>query len=129
MIRALLLSMIVVLILSACKKKNEDVVITLKGKWNAQSVSFQEYNNGVLAQSYSENLVKTTFDFQNNGMLVITDEYGSDTFPYSIQNETTVEFNGMAFEIRNLTANSVTLYTREEFGPGNYAEASFSLKR
>jgi hypothetical protein len=62
-------------------------------------------------------------------MLVIADEYGSDSFAYKIQNEKTVEFDGMVFEIRNLTANSVTLYAREDYGPGNYEEVAFTLAR
>ena len=127
--RTLLLGLIAILIISACKKKNDDVVISLKGKWNAQSVSYKEFDNGALINSYSENLIKTTFDFRNNGSLIITDEYGTETFSYSIQNATTVEFDGMVFEIRNLTGNSVTLYTREEYAPNNYAELTFNLTR
>lgn len=127
--RTLFLSLVVVLILSACKKKNEEVVISLQGKWIAETEVYKEYDNSTLTYTYTYPFDKTTFDFQNNNNLLITDDYGIETFPYTIQNGTTVTFAGDTYEIKNLTAKSVVLYYREEYAPGNYMEYFINLKK
>jgi hypothetical protein len=127
--RTLLLGLVVVLILSACKKKNEAVIISLQGKWIAESAVYKEYDNSALISSYTYPFEKTTFDFQSNNNLLIRDEYGTETLPYTIQNGTTVTFAGDTYEIRNLTAKSVVLYYREEYAPGDYMEYFINLKK
>ncbi|QNA45067.1 hypothetical protein [Lacibacter sediminis] len=127
--RTLLLSLVVVLILSACKKKNEEVIISLQGKWTAESDVYKEYNNSTLTSTYTYTYEKTTFDFQSNNNLLIKDEYGTETLPYTIQNGTTVTFAGDTYEIKNLTAKSVVLYYREEYAPGEYMEYFINLKK
>lgn len=127
--RTLMLSLIVLILLSACKKKNEDVVISLKGKWTAENMVFKSYDNNVLISTYPFPATGTTLDFQDNGNVVITDLYGVESFPYSIKPGSKVEFDGDTYEIRNLTANSVTLFIREDHGPGLYTEMFLNLKR
>lgn len=127
--RALFLSLVVLLILSACKKKNEEVVISLKGKWTPQSIVYQDFDNSTLQYSYTETPEKTTYDFQNNGYLVITDEYGSEMFQYKILNNSKLDLEGEIYEIKNLTAGSVVLYYRYDYSPGSYSEYSINLKR
>ena len=124
-----MLSLIVLILLSACKKKNEDVVISLKGKWTAENIVYNYYDNNVLTHPYNDTLISTTMDFQNNGNLVIIDANGTETFPYTIQAGTKVEFDGSIYEIKNLTANAVTLYIREDYAPGQYSEYFLNLKR
>ena len=128
--RTLLLSLVVVFILSACKKKNEEVVISLKGKWKAENSIYKEFDNSILIYTYTEPFDRTTFDFQNNGNLVISDDSGYETYPYTLQNNTSVQFAGDTYEIKNLTATSVSLYYRSEFGPdGDYMEYFINLKK
>lgn len=127
--RVLLLSLLVLLILSACKKKNEEVIISLQGKWIAENDVYKEYGNSVLTYTYTYPYEKTTFDFQKSNNLLITDEYGIETYPYTIQNGTRVTFAGDTYEIRNLTAKSVVLYYREEYAPGSYMEYFLNLKK
>lgn len=127
--RTLFLSLVVLFILSACKKKNEEVVISLQGKWTAESDVYKEYDNSTLTYSYTYPYEKTTYDFQTNNNLLIKDEYGTETYPYTIQNGTTVVFGGSTYEIKNLTATAVVLYYREEFGPGSYMEYFINLKK
>lgn len=125
----LLLSLIVLILLSACKKKNEEVAISLKGKWTVENFAYKYYDNNVLNSTYTDAVSGTTFDFQNNGSLVITDPSGTETYPYNITSDSKVEFDGTIYEIKNLTANSVTLYIREDYAPGEYEEVSLNLKR
>jgi hypothetical protein len=127
--RTLLLSLVVILILSACKKKNEEVIISLQGKWTAESVVYKEFDNSTLISSYTYPFEKTTFDFQSNNTLLIKDEYSIETLPYTIQNGTSVTFAGDTYEIKNLTAKSVVLYYRGEYAPGDYMEYFINLKK
>jgi hypothetical protein len=141
--RTLLLSLVVVLILSACKKKNEDNftsmrqgamsldegIKTLKGKWIAENTLYNEYDNSILIHTYKEPFDRTQMDFQDNGNLVITNQFGIRTLPYIIQNDATVEFDGKSYEIRDLTATSVILITRVDIGSGSFIEHCISLKR
>ena len=124
-----MLSLIVLILLSACKKKNEDVVISLKGKWTAENMTYKYYDNNVLISTYSDPATGTTLDFQDNGILVITDPSGIESFPYSIKPGSKVEFDGGIYEIRNLTGTTVTLFVREDIPPGLYLELYINLKR
>ena len=127
--RTLFLSLVVVILLSACKKKNEELVISLQGKWIAETEVYKEYDNSTLTYTYTYPFDKTTFDFQNNNNLLVADDYGIETFPYTIQNGTTVTFAGDTYEIKNLTAKTVVLYYREEYAPGDYVEYFLNLKK
>ncbi|MEJ8842288.1 hypothetical protein WG954_07830 [Lacibacter sp. H375] len=141
--RTLILSLVVVLILSACKKNNEDNftsirqggmsfdegIKTLKGKWIAENTVYNEYDNSILIHTYKEPFERTLMDFQDNGNLVIINQLGARTLPYTIQNDSIVEFDGRIYEIRDLTAMSVILITRVDLGSGSYTEHCISLKR
>ena len=141
--RTLILSLVVVLILSACKKTNEDNftsirqggmsldegIKTLKGKWIAENTVYNEYDNSILIHTYKEPFERTLMDFQDNGNLVIINQLGARTLPYTIQNDSIVEFDGRIYEIRDLTAMSVILITRVDLGSGSYTEHCISLKR
>ncbi|MBP6686851.1 MAG: hypothetical protein KA160_03250 [Lacibacter sp.] len=141
--RTLLLSLIVVLVLSACKKTNEDNftslraatmssgegIKTLKGKWIAENTVSNEYDNSILIHTYKEPFDRTLMDFQDNGNLVITNQFGIRTLSYTIQNDSTVEFDGRIYEIRDLTAISVILVTHVDLGSGSFTEHCISLKR
>lgn len=125
----LILSLIVLLFLSACKKKNEDTVISLKGKWTAENMVYKHYDKNVIVGTYTDPTIGTTLDFQSNGTLVINEPLGISSISYSIKPDSKVEFNGDVYEIRNLTASSVTLFIREDFAPGEYTELFHNLKR
>jgi hypothetical protein len=125
--KTILLYMLAIITLSACEKEDE---ISLKGKWNVENTIYNEYINGVLDYSETEPGGGTTIDFQNNGNVVINDpNWGVDTYTYILRPDSKVEIDGDVFEIRNLTANSVTLYIREDFGNNDYDEGFFNLKR
>ncbi len=70
-----------------------------------------------------------TLDFQNNGNVVITNSSGVETFPYTLSGSN-VSFEGDVYQIRDLGANTVTLYLRDDLGSvGDYYEFFVNLKR
>lgn len=124
----LALSMIVMILLAACKKDKDE--ISLKGKWNLENAIYKEYENGVLINTETEAGDGTTLDFQNNGNVVITSPgTPSESLSYTIKADSKVEIDGDTYEIRNLNASNVTLYIREDYAQGMYDEISLNLKR
>ena len=126
--KILTLSLIVMILLAACKKDKEETVSLLK-KWTVENVVEIEYENGILTDTDTEPGDGATMDFQDNGHLVVT--YPGNTnesLSYSMLPDTKVDIDGDIFEIRNLTASGVTLFTLEDLGSWRY-ETFINLKR
>jgi hypothetical protein len=123
--KTLALCLIGITLLIACKKDKE---ITLKGKWNLESIVTKEYQNGVLMNTNTEPGDGYKYDFQDNGELLITAFLTASTSTYSIKADSKVEIDGDIFEIRNLTASNVTLFFRTDY-INQYQEMFLNLKR
>ena len=124
--KALALSMIVMILLVACKKDKEE--ITIKGKWNLENVITKEYQNGVFMNTNTEPGDGYKYDFQNDGNLLITGFLVGSTVPYTIISNSKVEIDGDIFEIRNLNGSQVTLFIRTNY-TNQYQEMFINLKR
>ena len=126
--KTLALSLISMILLTACKKDNKE--ISLRNKWTLDNSVAKEYSNGALINTTTAAGIGTTLDFQDNGNLVITSP-GSpvESFFYTIVSNSRVEFDGDTYEIRNLTGSDVTLFIREDFAPGDYEETFLYLKK
>ena len=126
--KTLLLSLIATILLVSCKKDKEN---SIKGKWTVDNEVYKEYVNNALTSTTTSPGGGITVDFQENGNVVITNTGGGPVFsyPYTIKPDSKVEFDGDTYEIRNLTASSVTLFSREDWAPGEYDEYFTNLKR
>ena len=131
--KILLLTLIAMTIFTSCKK---DKAPSLEGKWNVENVTVNYYVNYVFVQGETTPFEGGTFDFQTNGKVVtsqIDPSFGDTvtaTQPYTILPDSKVNIGGDIMEIRNLTASSVTLYSKEEVNsPGEYIVLLFNLKR
>jgi len=124
--KTLVLSLIVMILLVACKKDKEE--ISLKGKWNLENVITKEYQSGVLINTNTEPGDGYKYDFQNNGNLLISGFLTGTTVPYTIISNSKVEIDGDIFEIRNLTGSNVTLFIRVDY-TNEYQEMFLNLKR
>jgi hypothetical protein len=62
-----------------------------------------------------------TFNFQDNGTVVISHDGVIESQPFTIQSDSNVDIAGDSYEIRNLTASSVTLFLRDIYAPGEFA--------
>lgn len=128
----IIFSLIIIGLFSACSKDddNSNPAPSLTGKWNVENVLIMSYENGVLQNTNTTLGNGATFDFQNNGNLVIAIPGSpAESYPYTIQTGNKVVFDGETFEIRNLTNTSVTLFMREDYAQGEYDELSINLKR
>jgi hypothetical protein len=120
--KTLVLSLIVMILLAACKKDKQE--ISLKGKWNLETVITKEYRNGVFIDTNTEPGDGYKYDFQNNGNLLISGFLTGTTVSYTIMPNSTVQIDGDIFEIRNLTRSQATLFIRVDYVPGEYDELS-----
>lgn len=131
--KILLLTLIAMTIFTSCKKDKDP---SLEGKWNVENVTVNYYVNYVFVQGETTPWEGSTFDFQTNGKVVTSqiDPSLGDTVtatqPYTILPDSKVNIGGDIMEIRNLTASSVTLYSKEEANsPGEYIVLLFNLNR
>jgi len=123
-------SLLTLVLFTACKKDPQPAAPSLKGKWTIENMLYKEYLGGSLDNTYTEPGAGGTIDFQNNGNVVSTIPGNAvQTSPYTIKPDSKVEIDGDIYEIRNLTATSVTLFIREDYAPGEYDEAYINLKR
>ena len=121
------LGVIVMFVIIACKKDKQEV--SLKGKWNVETVVTKEYRNGSLANTNIEPGNGYKYDFQDNGNLLITGFLAASSAPYTILPNSKVDIDGDVFEIRNLTASAVTLFIRVDYTADQYDELYLNLKR
>jgi hypothetical protein len=126
--KTLAFTFIVMILLMACTKEKTEA--SLKSKWTLENTVSKEYLNGTLANTITLPGGGTTLDFQNNGNVVITYP-GSpvESFPYTLQPGSKVEFDSDTYEIRDLTNSTVTLYIRYDYAPGEYDETFLNLKK
>src|SRR5215207_1210166 len=115
----LLLGFIMILLLASCKKDNDDDQLSLKGKWTIDNTIVKEYENNILIDTDIETGDGTTFDFQDNGNMIISSPgLPPESVPYSLQSNSKVNIDGDAVEIRNLTSSTVTLFLKDDYGGG-----------
>ena len=127
--KLLSISLIALVLFTACNKTNPAVEASLTGNWNVGTVVTKEYQNSVLANTYTEQGNGYKYDFQTNGNLVISNTVTSATLPYSILVNSKVQIDGEIFEVRNLTASQVILFIREDYAAGEYDELFINLNR
>lgn len=127
--KTFVLSLVIMILLAACKKDPKEE-ISLVNKWTIDNSVGKEYLNGVLINTTTAPGGGTTIDFQSNGNVLIG-HWGSpiESFPYILKPDSKVEFDGDIYEIRNLAASTVTLFLREDFGGGDYDELFINLKK
>ena len=126
-----ILSLAAAIILTSCKKDpvKEEPAPSLQGKWTRESTNIKSYENSVLTNAITLPGNGATFDFQTNGNVVMSHDGVVESHPYTITPDSKVNIEGFIYEIRNLTAHSVTLFLRDEASPGNYDEFEDTFKR
>lgn len=125
--KILFLALAAITIFASCKKDKKD--ISLVGKWTVESYTINYYDDDILDETETAPGNGATFDFQSNGQVVVFSDGTSETQPYTIVSDSTVDIGGDLLEIKNLTASSVTLYFRDNYLPGEYTEIIFNLRR
>jgi len=127
MIRILIISLFLAVTLPSCEKDEDP---TLFGSWQLENYTEKEYDNSVLINTVVEPGAGIAYEFRTDGQLIITTPGNPDiTLIYTLPSPGVLEISGQTFEIRDLADHSMTLYDREDYGPGSYEEAYINLRR
>ena len=126
-----MLSLVLIILFTGCKKDKQETPISLNGKWTIENTIVKEFANGILAYSDSIPGDGRTVDFQASGnMIVSTPGLPDESTPYSMKPGSKVEFNGEIYEIKTLTATNASLFIRRSNPTGEYTqEVTINLKR
>ena len=124
--KTLLFSLALMILMAGCSKDDD---ATIRGKWKVQSSVLKEYMNNSLVDTETAPGDGTTLDFRSNNELVITSPGSVETETWNMVSDNVIEFFGVQFEIRDLKESSVTLFNREDYGPGQYDEVYIYLVR
>jgi hypothetical protein len=121
------LVLMLMLLATACKKDKD---ISLLGKWTMENSVMKEYQGGILVDTDTEPGNGTTVDFQSNGQVVIMAP-GEPvvSMSYSLRPVSEIEIDGEIYQIKDLTASSVTLFMQDDMGSGDYYQFFVNLKR
>ena len=125
--RNLLLSLLAIMLLAACKKDNPKDP-SLVAKWTLVNTVYKMYMGGAMVFSDDTPGNGTTVDFQSNGTVVAKETGGNATSTTYTITGSTVTIDGDQYEIKGLTHSNVTLYRRDGSG-GDYDEETINLKK
>lgn len=129
--KLVILSLFGLVLFAACKKEKEkDNTPSLKGKWTIENYVDKIYISGTLNGTYTSQGDGATMDFQDNGhVIILVPGDTPESYTYTIKPDSKVDIDGDIYEIKNLTASTVTLLMREDYGGGDYEELYINLKR
>jgi len=82
--KLLAISLIGMVLFTACKKDPPVEEASLTGKWNVETIVTKGYENSALISTDTEAGNGFKYDFQTNGTLLISSFINGVTYPYSI---------------------------------------------
>jgi len=130
--KIILASVFATLFVTACDKSRPapPPAPSLIGKWGVVNILEKEVDNGAVV--YNDNYTGQTSDYMefknDNTLSLFIDGFGI-IINYKILPGNKVEISGDTLTIQSLTANSATLYLKDDYGPNSFDETTYSLKR
>jgi len=119
------------LFVTACNKP-EPVATTpsLIGKWGVVTVHEKEVDNGAIAYDdiYSGQ-ASDYMEFKSDNTLSLSIDGFNAIINYKLLPDNKVEISGDILTIQSLTANTATLYLKDDYGANSFDETTYSLRR
>ena len=118
------------LFITACHKDPPAPAPSLIGKWGVVNILVKEIDNGAIV--YNDNYTGQASDymeFKNDNTLSLFIDGSNFIINYKLLPNNKVEISGDTLTIQSLTANSATLYHKDENGVNSYEETTYNLKR
>jgi len=129
--KIILASVFATLFATACHKDEvEPPAPSLIGKWGVVNILDKEILNGAIV--YNDNYtgqVSDYMEFKSDNTLSLYIDGFSVIINYKLLPGNKVEISGDTLTIQNLTANSSTLYQKDDNGANSYDETTYNLKR
>jgi len=120
------------LFLTACDKNGPEPppAPSLIGKWGVVNILDKEVDNGTIV--YNDNYTGQASDymeFKNDNTLSLFIDGSNFIINYKLLPNNKVEISGDTLTIQSLTANSATLYQKDDNGSNSFDETTYNLKR
>ena len=128
--KIILASVFATLFVTACHKDPPAPAPSLIGKWGVVNILDKEVDNGTIV--YNDNYTGQTSDymeFKNDNTLSLFIDGSGFIINYKLLPNNKVEISGDTLTIQNLTANSATLYQKDDNGTNSFEETTYNLKR
>ena len=129
--KIILVSVFATLFVTACTKNKPEQppAPSLIGKWGVVNILEKEIDNGTIV--YNDNYTGQASDymeFKNDNTLSLFIDGSGFIINYKLLPNNKVEISGDTLTIQSLTANSATLYQKDDYGPNSFDETTYSLK-
>jgi hypothetical protein len=118
------------LFITACHKDPPAPAPSLIGKWGVVNILVKEIDNGAIV--YNDNYTGQASDymeFKNDNTLSLFIDGSNFIINYKLLPNNKVEISGDTLTIQSLTANSATLYQKDDNGSNSFDETTYNLKR
>ena len=120
------------LFLTACDKNGPEPppAPSLIGKWGVVNILDKEVDNGTIV--YNDNYTGQTSDymeFKSDNTLSFSIDGFNLIINYKLLPGNKVEISGDTLTIQSLSANSATLYQKDDTGSNSFEETTYNLKR
>jgi len=130
--KIILASVFATLFVTACTKDKpvQPPAPSLIGKWGVVNILEKEIDNGTVI--YNDNYTGQTSDymeFKSDNTLSLYIDGLNVIINYKLLPGNKVEISGDTLTIQSLTANSATLYQKDDYGSNNFDETTYNLKR
>ena len=130
--KIILASVFATLFVTACDKSRPapPPAPSLIGKWGVVNILEKEVDNGTVV--YDDNYTGQASDymeFKSDNTLSFSIDGFNLIINYKLLPGNKVEISGDTLTIQNLTANSATLYQKDDNGANSFEETTYNLKR
>ena len=120
------------LLVTACTKDKpvQPPEPSLIGKWGVVNILVKEIDNGAIV--YNDNYTGQASDymeFKNDNTLSLFIDGSGFIINYKLLPNNKMEISGDTLTIQSLTANSATLYQKDDNGSNSFDETTYNLKR
>jgi hypothetical protein len=118
---------------SACENDNDDVTQTtqqqLQNSWAVDSVSVKSFTDSLDTSITYVGTAADYYDFRNDNNLYVKIGPVTDTLPYSLINDQTINIDGDSAQIETLSANKLQAFWRNTNSATDYTETRAYLHR
>jgi hypothetical protein len=134
-VRHILLGVLALCILSACKKESESdaynkAIVKLLGKWTFVSASTNDYHSNADHINTIPGTPGDFMEFTNNNRVNLRILASEDTSKYTLIGDSKLVFDDVdQFDVKVLTETELVLSRRTVYSSAAYKEETYSLKK
>ena len=115
--------------LASCKKDKEKTTQEkILGKWNIASIVDNDFYSGASHINTYTGVSSDYLEFRSDGTVFVSFSGITNTSHYGLIGDTKIWIESDNYDIKTLTDNQFSLYSRDDFG-ADYYESTMNLRR